>query len=101
MIVAGVHHALGENDKNVWNNEALRLLLNVSNVDVNSLTDFGETALHIAVRGNNIETLKLLLNVSNIDVNIVNDDGETALHLTVRYRYNNIGSLHYDPMLGN
>ena len=85
---------MGENDKNVWKNEALRLLLNVSNIDVNSSTDFGETALHCAVRGNSdFETFNKLLNVSNIDVNIVKNyvSHWTALHLAVHY--NNIEAL--------
>merc|ERR1712126_36143 len=61
--------------------EAVKLLLNISRLDVNIVNNIGETALHWAVKfSKKIETLKLLLNVSNIDVNIVNNYGQTAWH---------------------
>merc|ERR1712130_621812 len=79
------------------NSEALKLLINVPNFDVNEVVSDGhlsgdETALHLAAKlSGNIEALKVLLNVSNIDVNIVNKFGQTALHLAVEE--NNIEAL--------
>ena len=53
--------------------EALKLLLNVPNIDA---------YMHICsqVWNHDTEVLKLLLNVPNIDVNIVNNHGESAVH---------------------
>ena len=40
------------------NIESLKLLLNVPSIDVNSVNDDSQSALHWAVEGNNIEKLK-------------------------------------------
>merc|ERR1712126_630331 len=63
--------------------EAVKLLLNISRLDVNIVNNIGQTAWHRALIDNNIEAFKLLLNVSNIDVNVVDSRGQTALHWAV------------------
>jgi len=65
------------------NNEAVKLLLNVHNIDVNSVDNSGESALHEAVIRHRNEALKLLLDVPTIDVNLVNFDGKSAVHHAV------------------
>jgi len=78
------------------NNEVLKMLLNVPNLDVNSVAyglydgymAYGLSALHAAVgrETNDIEALKLLLNVP-INVNIVDSEGESVLHWAVKYEH--------------
>merc|ERR1712130_213942 len=88
----------------VWNNEALMLLLNVPNIDVNCgppvdcmlyglQYDYLWSPLHFAVSKHKSEALKLLLKTPNINVNSVTDYGQTALHLASRYGYNNIDAM--------
>jgi len=78
------------------NNEVLKILLNVPNLDVNSVAygiygnmAYGLSALHAAVgrETNDIEALKLLLNVPNINVNIVDSEGESVVHWAVKYEH--------------
>ena len=75
----------------IKNYEALKLLLNVPNIDVNILDNNGESAVHHTVRIKNNEELKLLLKMPNIDVNIVNNRGWSPLHSAVEK--NNIEGL--------
>ena len=61
-------------------NEALKLLLDVPNIDVNIVNNDGESALHVAASCDNSEAVELLLNVPNIDVNILDNQGMSAVH---------------------
>ena len=71
------------------NNEVLKMLLSVPNLNVNSVAYGGLSALHAAVgrETNDIEALKLLLNVPNINVNIVDSEGESVVHWAVKYEH--------------
>merc|ERR1712212_844698 len=74
-----LHHAV-----ECENIEALKLLLQTPNLDVNQTNDLGSSAVHFAVKYSN-EALKLLLNVPNIDVNIVEAIEQSAVSLAVDY----------------
>ena len=46
-----------------WQNiEALKMLLSVPGIDMNIMDDKGRSAVHMAVKRDNVEALKLLLN---------------------------------------
>lgn len=68
------------NDSN--NCSKIKLYLKVC--DINTINDFGSTALHHASYYNNEDIVKLLLE-NNIDANITNEKGFTAIMYTTNY----------------
>ena len=59
--------------------QILSRLINHPRIDVNALTDFGDTALHIAVKSNKLENVLLLLS-AGICIDKKDEDMNTALH---------------------
>lgn len=60
------------------------LLVKFPGVELNAKENHeGETALHLAVEGDNTELLRLLLDAPGLDVNVKNIYGTTALHRAV------------------
>lgn len=63
----------------------MRILLHFGG-NANVLDNDGDTALHFAVRENNLHTAKLLIDYG-ADVNAENHSGETPLLLAIQHRY--------------
>jgi ankyrin repeat protein len=57
-------------------------LINHHNIDINALTNFKETALHIATKVNKLENCELLINAGN-NIDHKDNDDYTALHYAV------------------
>lgn len=64
-----------------------KLLLNMYDIEVNSQSQSGQTALSQAVWEGHVEVVKLLLNMDGIEVNIGHQDGETTLSLAAMKRH--------------
>ena len=63
----------------------MRLLLAHEDIQVNIKDDQGQTALHIAARGDwTVKEMRLLLAHEDIQVNIKDNQGQTALHIAAR-----------------
>ena len=82
--------------------EVLKLLLNVPNINVNSVTDDGQTALHLAVRKSNIEALKLVLSHPSLTALTLNQKdkkkGATPVMWAVKWdRLEHLALLADDP----
>merc|ERR1712037_501238 len=69
------------------NNEGVKLLLNVQNIDVNTVDKNGWSAVHRAVFTDNIEALKLLLSHPSLTALTLNqkdnDNGDTPVKFAV------------------
>ncbi|MDD5456564.1 MAG: ankyrin repeat domain-containing protein [Candidatus Margulisbacteria bacterium] len=61
--------------------EALRILISVDDINVNTRDAFGNTALIMAVIMNKTEYVAELLRAPDIDISIENKDGKTALDI--------------------
>jgi len=89
----------------VDNREALKLLLlSVPSLDVNSVEDCGQTALHLTIiySYNNIEALRLLLSHPSLTAHTLNkknkDKGDTPVMLAVRKnKFEHLALLAADP----
>ncbi|PQE02986.1 heterokaryon incompatibility -domain-containing protein [Rutstroemia sp. NJR-2017a BVV2] len=66
----------------------VKLLLDTGKMNINSTSQTGETALHVAVKNNDLATVELLLGTgtSQIHVSLPNDEGETPLYLATENR---------------
>jgi ankyrin repeat protein len=64
-------------------------LINHPRIDVNALTDFGDTPLHIAVKSNKLENTLLLLS-AGVCIDKRDLDNSTVLHYAVEFGYRNI-----------
>ena len=64
--------------------EALEILLEVDQADVNARDIWGSTPLHYSVDNCKYLTTKLLLKTKNIDINAVNEKGKTPFHLAIQ-----------------
>lgn len=53
-------------------------------VDINATDAQGDTALHLAIRGNHIMVVEMLLNIARIQIKIPNSDGLTSRLLASR-----------------
>ncbi|QVK19175.1 ankyrin repeat domain-containing protein [Mycoplasmatota bacterium] len=58
--------------------ETITYLLNLPNLDINAVNDYGQTALHLCVEYTNVEAVDILLQNSSIDPLIEDEDGITA-----------------------
>lgn len=72
------------------NLEIMTLLLERYQVDVNVMNRSGNTALHIAARGNQYHVVTALLDHYNGPLEIVNREGETALQIAVYHDHDKI-----------
>jgi ankyrin repeat protein len=61
-------------------------LINDPRIDINVLTDFGETALHIAAKSNKLENCLLLIS-AGVCVDRMDADQSTALHYATALGY--------------
>lgn len=50
---------------------------------MNAQNSKGDTALHVATRGNKINLVRLLLE-KGVSTDFLNNDGDTALHIAIR-----------------
>jgi ankyrin repeat protein len=57
----------------------LSRLINHPQIDVNALTDFKMTPLHIAVQSSKYENCELILN-AGVCIDFKDEEGNTALH---------------------
>lgn len=64
-------------------------LINHPRIDINALTDFGDTPLHIAAKSNKLENTLLLLS-AGVCIDKRDDDGGTALHYACELGYRSI-----------
>lgn len=64
-------------------------LINDPRIDVNLLTDFGETPLHIAAKSNKLENCLLLISAGT-DIDRRDNDQNTALHYATELGYREI-----------
>ena len=64
--------------------QIIRLLLKVTDIDVNSVDDQGWTPLHKAVGANHPQCVKALLEAPGIDVNRVTSQGHSALNIAAQ-----------------
>jgi ankyrin repeat protein len=67
-------------------------LINHPDIDVNALTDFSETPLHIASKVNKVENCELLIN-AGVCVDKRDDDLNTALHYAAEMGYKELVEL--------
>ena len=58
---------------------AVELLGAVQGLEVNTQGSLGNTAIHTAVKQDNVECLKALIEIPGIDVNIKDNEGNTAV----------------------
>ncbi len=65
-------------------------LINHPKIDVNALTDFGDTPLHISVKSNKLENTLLLLS-AGVCIDKRDNDLNTALHYAAELGYKEIG----------
>ena len=64
-------------------------LVNHPKVDINALTDFGDTALHIAVKSDKLENALLLMS-AGVCIDKRDNDLNTALHYAAELGYKSI-----------
>ncbi len=64
--------------------DILNLLLESGKVDINEKTEYGVTALHMAIRQSNTATAEFLLS-KGANPNVTDQDGWTPLHWAARY----------------
>lgn len=64
-------------------------LINDPRIDINVLTDFGETPLHIAAKSNKLENCLLLISAGT-DIDRKDNDQSTALHYATELGYREI-----------
>lgn len=70
----------------------LAKLINHPQIDVNELTDFGWTALHIAVQANKVDNCELLVG-AGVCIDYRDKEGDTALHYAAEFGYKRIVEL--------
>jgi ankyrin repeat protein len=73
--------------------DALRILLECDNIDVNACDCWGVTSLHIAADKCQVDAIKLLLGAPGIDVNSRTEALKTPLHIAVETEYSEITKL--------
>ncbi len=59
-------------------NDTVEYILTLPELDINSVNDIGQTALHICVEYTNIDAIDILLQNSTIDATIKDEDDRTA-----------------------
>ena len=64
-------------------------LVNNPRTDINALTDFGDTPLHIAVKSNKLENCLILLS-AGVCIDKRDNDSNTALHYAAELGYKDI-----------
>ena len=72
--------------------QILSRLVNHPRIDVNAITDFGDTPLHIAVKANKLENIQLLLS-AGVCIDKRDQDLNTALHYACELGYKDIAEL--------
>lgn len=80
-----LHHAVSRNS--VVTGTILKILLEVSSVDVNAADRRGETPLRLAISSSCHTSVKKLLKAPKIDVNAADNNGNTPLHIAAKNNY--------------
>ncbi|MBE8167570.1 MAG: ankyrin repeat domain-containing protein [Shewanella sp.] len=71
-----IHHAVLQGDL-----VSLMLLLNQDRIDINKMTQRGNTPLHLTVKSNNYEAVKMiLLSNLNVDLTVKNEEGHDVVY---------------------
>ena len=86
MIKDYSHHALIPKEKMQF---LLVNLLIKHNIDINIVNNYGQSALHLAVREGNFNIIQLLIQ-NDANINIADKYGNTPLHVAVCNNYKNI-----------
>lgn len=72
------------------NLEAVKMLLDLSNTNVNAQSNAGVTALHIAAYHGNVRVVQALLMRNDLNMNIIDNNGMTALHIAAERMHEKI-----------